>query len=175
VITRTHTPPLTPRARPRGSDVPFSITRSLTVLGSGTVREGETPAEPFLLGNPGSAEASPSEIRQTIPPPSLDIVGFRVRIEMRCSLNKLFAASAVGVTPMNQPCTPEACDDCSDKVVCRCLQVTEAQVVRMITRLELRTVRDVRKMTGAGEGCTCCHAKIQEYIERYGCETAAMG
>jgi hypothetical protein len=28
--------------------------------GSGTVREGEAPAEPFLLGNPGSAGASPS-------------------------------------------------------------------------------------------------------------------
>jgi bacterioferritin-associated ferredoxin len=75
---------------------------------------------------------------------------------------------------MEHICTPEACDGCPDKIVCRCLQVTEAQVVRMITRLELRTVYDVRRFTGAGEGCTCCHAKIQEYIEKVGCEAAAM-
>ena len=76
---------------------------------------------------------------------------------------------------MDQPYTPDLCDGCPDKIVCRCLQVTEAQVVRMITRLELRTVRDVRSLTGAGEGCTCCHGKIQEYLERFACETAAMG
>ena len=76
---------------------------------------------------------------------------------------------------MDRPCTPEACDGCPDHIVCRCLQVTEAQVVRMIARLELRTVRDLRSMTGAGEGCTCCHAKLQEYIERFHCEAAAMG
>ena len=71
---------------------------------------------------------------------------------------------------MNHPC-----DGCSDKVICRCLQVTEAQVVRMITRLELRTIRDLRTMTGAGDGCTCCHAKLEEYLERFNCEAALMG
>jgi bacterioferritin-associated ferredoxin len=47
----------------------------------------------------------------------------------------------------------------------------------MITRLELRTVRDVRQITGAGDGCTCCHAKLKEYLERFGCaaETAVIG
>jgi len=71
----------------------------------------------------------------------------------------------------------ESCDACHEKIVCRCLHVTESQVIRMIERLELRTVRDVRKFTGAGEGCTCCHAALEEYLERYGCaaETAAMG
>ena len=45
----------------------------------------------------------------------------------------------------------------------------------MIERLELRSVRDLSQYTGAGEGCTCCHAKLQEYIERFHCEAAAMG
>ncbi len=78
---------------------------------------------------------------------------------------------------MDRPCTHEHCESCPDKVVCRCLQVTETQVVRMITRLELRTVRDLRQLTGAGDGCTCCHAKLEEYLERYGCaaEAAALG
>jgi bacterioferritin-associated ferredoxin len=76
---------------------------------------------------------------------------------------------------MDEPRIHDTCDDCPDKIVCRCLHVTEAQVMRMISRLELRTVRDVRNLTGAGEGCTCCHAKIQEYIDQFSCETAAMG
>ena len=54
-------------------------------------------------------------------------------------------------------------------VVCRCLQVTEAQVVRMIERLELRTVHDIRKYTGAGDGCTCCHALLKEYLAQHAC------
>lgn len=74
-------------------------------------------------------------------------------------------------------CNHESCHHCPDKIVCRCLQVTEEQVVRMIERLELRTVRDLRKYTGAGEGCTCCHAKLEEYLDKYGCmtEAAALG
>jgi bacterioferritin-associated ferredoxin len=44
----------------------------------------------------------------------------------------------------------------------------------MIARMELRTVRDVRNLTGAGEGCTSCHAKIQEYIEQFACEMASI-
>lgn len=78
---------------------------------------------------------------------------------------------------MERSCIHESCDTCSDKVVCRCLQVTESQVVRMIERLELRSVRDVRKYTGAGEGCTCCHTKLEEYLEKFGyaAETAALG
>ena len=62
----------------------------------------------------------------------------------------------------------EHCDGCPDKIICRCLQVTETQVVRMIERLELRTVYDLRKYTGAGDGCTCCHAKLEECLEKYG-------
>jgi len=78
---------------------------------------------------------------------------------------------------MNRSCTHEHCEACPDKIVCRCLQVTEEQVVRMIARLELRTVRDLRQYTGAGDGCTCCHAKLEGYLEQYGyaAETAALG
>jgi bacterioferritin-associated ferredoxin len=55
------------------------------------------------------------------------------------------------------------------------LNVSEAQVVQMISCLELRTIRDLSQHTGAGEGCTCCHAKLEEYLERFSCEVAAMG
>jgi NAD(P)H-nitrite reductase large subunit len=61
---------------------------------------------------------------------------------------------------------PDRCTDCPGRIVCRCLQVTETALVEKITSLELRTVREVRRHTGAGEGCTCCHAEILRYLEQ---------
>jgi bacterioferritin-associated ferredoxin len=48
--------------------------------------------------------------------------------------------------------------------VCRCLKVTEETITAAI-RLGLRTVKEVRAHTGAGDGCTCCHAQIRALIE----------
>jgi bacterioferritin-associated ferredoxin len=79
---------------------------------------------------------------------------------------------------MDRPYHHEACDGCPEKLVCRCLHVTESQVIRMIERLELRTVRDLRQYTGAGDGCTCCHAQLEDYLEKFGCaavESIAIG
>jgi bacterioferritin-associated ferredoxin len=52
-------------------------------------------------------------------------------------------------------------------VVCRCLGVTEEVVVSAVTTLGLRTVKEVRRHTGAGEGCNACHRKIQLYLDTY--------
>ena len=54
---------------------------------------------------------------------------------------------------------------CSTKFLCRCLKVTEAAVVQAIDTLGLQTVKEVRQHTGAGDGCTCCHAKIRRLLE----------
>jgi bacterioferritin-associated ferredoxin len=61
----------------------------------------------------------------------------------------------------------EICHGCPERVVCRCLQVTEAEVVEAIQTLELRTLKDIRRATGAGEGCTCCHAALREFLEQH--------
>lgn len=61
----------------------------------------------------------------------------------------------------------ELCSGCPNRVVCRCLQVTEATAVEAITRLELRTVNDIRRFTGAGAGCTCCHGDLRELLEQH--------
>jgi NAD(P)H-nitrite reductase large subunit len=63
-----------------------------------------------------------------------------------------------------------SCHDCVSSIVCRCLQVTEGHLVQAITRLALTTVDEVRQYTSAGEGCTCCHAKIEEYLREHGYE-----
>ena len=57
------------------------------------------------------------------------------------------------------------CAGCPDRIVCRCLKVTEGAIVGAIVSLGLRTVADVKRATGAGDGCTCCHAQVREYLE----------
>lgn len=63
--------------------------------------------------------------------------------------------------------TPDACETCPGKVVCHCLRVTEEQVIHLITRLKLRSIREIRKHGGAGDGCTCCHQELKQYLDRY--------
>jgi bacterioferritin-associated ferredoxin len=62
---------------------------------------------------------------------------------------------------------PGPCSGCPDRVVCRCLKVTEDTIVTAITTLGLRTVREVRVETGAGDGCTCCHKQIRALLEAH--------
>ncbi len=64
-------------------------------------------------------------------------------------------------------CTPDVCETCPGKVVCRCLQVTEEQLVNLITRFKLPSISEIRKHGGAGDGCTCCHPELQQFLDRY--------
>jgi bacterioferritin-associated ferredoxin len=64
----------------------------------------------------------------------------------------------------SDPC-PGPCSGCPDRVVCRCLKVTEAAVVDAIVTLGLRTVKQLAVATGAGDGCTCCHRELRELLE----------
>ena len=76
---------------------------------------------------------------------------------------------------MNRPHTPTFCESCSEKIVCRCLRVTEAEVIQVITQLELRSIKEIRREIGAGDGCTCCHSQLEEYLEKFGCTSALAG
>ncbi len=57
--------------------------------------------------------------------------------------------------------------------VCHCMQVTEDQLVEALTTMDIRSVRDVRRLTGAGNGCNACHRKIQSFIDSH--VSAAIG
>jgi bacterioferritin-associated ferredoxin len=61
----------------------------------------------------------------------------------------------------------ETCGGSPGRVVCRCLGVTEAQLLEALATGEVHGLRDVRRLTGAGEGCTCCHQLLRSYLERY--------
>jgi bacterioferritin-associated ferredoxin len=67
-------------------------------------------------------------------------------------------------------CSQDRCHACPDRVVCRCLQVTESEIVETLTSLTIRSLKDLRHATGAGDGCTCCHQHLHELIERH-CES----
>lgn len=62
-------------------------------------------------------------------------------------------------------CSHTECDSCPAQVICYCMHVTEDKIVDALQTLGLRTVRDVRQQTRAGDGCTACHRRIQRLIE----------
>ncbi|MDY3556674.1 (2Fe-2S)-binding protein [Gemmata sp. JC717] len=63
--------------------------------------------------------------------------------------------------------TCPAVGSCPDRVVCRCLQVTEQTLISAIVELGLRTVKEVRRATEAGTGCNCCHREVSAYLAVY--------
>jgi bacterioferritin-associated ferredoxin len=66
----------------------------------------------------------------------------------------------------DDPCAGP-CAGCPDRIVCRCLKVTEAVIVEAIVALGVRTVKELKAVTGAGDGCTVCHCELREYLEAH--------
>jgi bacterioferritin-associated ferredoxin len=54
---------------------------------------------------------------------------------------------------------------CPGRLVCRCLGVTEAVLIEALVTLEIRTLQDLCRETGAGDGCTACHQLLRRYLE----------
>ena len=48
--------------------------------------------------------------------------------------------------------------------VCSCLRITECQLLATLARTEIQTLRDLRRATGAGDGCTACHQTLGIYL-----------
>ncbi len=59
-------------------------------------------------------------------------------------------------------------------VVCHCLGVTEEQLVSAVSERDLRTLREVRRQTGAGTGCNACHRRIQLLLDSYSSSPAEI-
>jgi bacterioferritin-associated ferredoxin len=57
------------------------------------------------------------------------------------------------------------CRECPARLICRCIKVDEAAILDALSRHPVRTVKDIRRLTGAGDGCMCCHPKLQRYID----------
>ncbi len=60
-----------------------------------------------------------------------------------------------------------AVGSCAERVVCRCLRVTEETVIAAIRTRGAVTVAELRTVTGAGDGCRCCHKELKAYLAVY--------
>lgn len=56
----------------------------------------------------------------------------------------------------------------SEKIVCRCLKVSEETVVEAIETGEACTLREICRRTGAGGGCNACHSMLRHYLRTAG-------
>lgn len=54
--------------------------------------------------------------------------------------------------------------DCSETIVCRCLQISESTVADAIAISGLTSVKEICRETGAGGGCTACHARLRSML-----------
>lgn len=61
--------------------------------------------------------------------------------------------------------TRSDCAGCPGQMICHCLQVTEEMLLGAVAALELRTLRDLREATGAGDGCTACHRRLRKFLD----------
>jgi NAD(P)H-nitrite reductase large subunit len=55
--------------------------------------------------------------------------------------------------------------DPRDPLICRCYQVTAAQIMAAIREGDLRTVEEVTAATNAAAGCSSCYDDVQEILD----------
>lgn len=55
----------------------------------------------------------------------------------------------------------------NERVVCRCLGITEKQVVQALRDQSVRDINDIACRTGAGDGCTACHKDLKRLIDEH--------
>lgn len=56
--------------------------------------------------------------------------------------------------------------DCPETIVCHCLQVSESTLTDAIAICGIGTVKELCRETGAGGGCTACHARLREMLRK---------
>jgi bacterioferritin-associated ferredoxin len=59
------------------------------------------------------------------------------------------------------------CSGCSARMICHCLQITREMLHDALVSLDLHTLHDVRRATGAGDGCTACHRQLRLFLEQH--------
>lgn len=65
------------------------------------------------------------------------------------------------ISALAEPCSVNAA---TSVVVCRCLNVTEAEIQNAISVYDACTVREIGRCTGAGKGCMSCHGRLKALI-----------
>jgi len=55
-----------------------------------------------------------------------------------------------------------------DLVVCRCLGITEVEVIEITRIKKIGCLAELRQDSEAGSGCTACHKKLNQIIRENG-------
>jgi len=55
-----------------------------------------------------------------------------------------------------------------DLVVCKCLGITEVEVIEITRIKKIRCLAELRMESEAGSGCTACHKKLNQIIRENG-------
>lgn len=61
-------------------------------------------------------------------------------------------------------CDGTQCAGCPGLYVCHCLKVTEEMVIEAVA-IGADSVAELRQLTGAGDGCTACHRRLNDLID----------
>lgn len=56
--------------------------------------------------------------------------------------------------------------DCSETIICHCLEISESTVADAVAICGLASVKEICRETGAGSGCTACHARLKEMLRK---------
>jgi len=57
--------------------------------------------------------------------------------------------------------------DCGLRYICHCLRVTEEVLTEAFATQDIQTLKDIRRHTGAGDGCMACHRRLQAFLDRH--------
>lgn len=61
----------------------------------------------------------------------------------------------------------------SDRALCHCFGVTESRIRQIADECPFATLQTVRQQTHAGGGCTACHRRIKNLLQRHQAERLA--
>ena len=65
------------------------------------------------------------------------------------------------------PLAPVEASTEQDGYVCSCLQITPCQLLATLAGNNVSTLRDLRRIIGAGDGCTACHPILKRYLSAH--------
>jgi NAD(P)H-nitrite reductase large subunit len=68
----------------------------------------------------------------------------------------------MALTALSNPCGVRP-----NQVVCKCLRVTAGELLDALATGAVETLKDLKRETGAGDGCMVCHRVLRKYLEQH--------
>jgi len=85
--------------------------------------------------------------------------------KMHCSVMGREALEQALANYLGKPIKKEIIGE--EKVICKCFEVTDKKIIRVIKENNLKTVEDVTNYTKAGGGCGKCKSEIEQLLKEF--------